>query len=111
MKAGNLTYGKGRSKQTIEDAIRERIGKATGELMADDFARVTELDLANMRVSDISALAACTALESLSLASTQVSDISALAACTALESLFLINTRVSDVSMLAECVHVKLTLD
>ena len=45
----------------------------------------TALSLSNTKVTDISALANCTALRSLSLYGAKVTDISALANCTALE--------------------------
>ena len=66
-----------------------------------NLTNLQSLDLMSTRISDISPLASLTNLQSLYLMNTQVSDVLALVSLTNLQSLLLMNTQVSDVSALA----------
>ena len=61
---------------------------------------VTELDLSNRQISDISALAECTDLESLNLSGNVISNISALASLPNLKTLDISNNEISNISPL-----------
>jgi hypothetical protein len=56
-----------KSKVTIEAAIREAVGKPTGELEKTDFEMVKFLDLSELQVSDLTSLKVLTGLEKLIL--------------------------------------------
>lgn len=56
-----------KSKTTIETAIREAVGKPTGELEKTDFEKVKFLDLSELQVSDLTSLKVLTGLEKLIL--------------------------------------------
>jgi hypothetical protein len=68
---------------------------------------LTLLNLNNTRVSDVSALASLTSLQTLYLNNTKVSDVSALASLTSLQTLHLGSTKVSDVSALASLTNLQ----
>ena len=61
---------------------------------------VTELNLSGLGLTDISALSACTALESLDISNNQISDISVLAAMPNLKTLSFSSNQVSSISPL-----------
>ena len=61
---------------------------------------VTELNLSGLGLTDISALSACTALESLDISNNQISDISVLAAMPNLKTLNFSSNQVSSISPL-----------
>lgn len=71
---------------------------------------VTELDLSGRQISDISALAECTALEKLNLSGNVLSSISALASLPKLKQLDLSNNEISNISPLMALTGLK-TLD
>ncbi|MEM9062145.1 MAG: leucine-rich repeat domain-containing protein [Pseudomonadota bacterium] len=65
-----------------------------------ELTALTELDLSNTQVSDLTALAGLSGLQTLYLNSTQVSDLTALAGLSGLQTLYLNSTQVSDLTAL-----------
>ncbi len=87
--------------RTLLTADKDERRKISDVLMAAAHElRITEINLTNTQISDISALKGLTALTTLYLNRTQVSDISSLRGLTALTRLSLVDTQVSDVSVL-----------
>ena len=84
-----------------EVIIRLDINKPRGLIYASDLEPLTELDLAERDISDISPLAGLINLEDLNLNDNNISDISPLAGLTNLERLYLGANKISDISALA----------
>ena len=94
------TSGK-QAMSAIDTAIRESLDKETGEITEADLAMVTNLDLANKDIVDLTALAGMTELEFLNLNGNWIIDLKPLAGLTKLKVLGLTVNRVSDPSPLA----------
>lgn len=88
------------SAAIVEKAIRERLNKPTGEITREERASITELDLINSDMRDLTALAGMSGLQTLNLGSTQVSDLAPLAGLSGLQELHLAATHVSDLAPL-----------
>jgi Leucine-rich repeat (LRR) protein len=65
--------------------------------------RATAANFVWCEVTDLSALASCTKIESLALGGNKIADISALASCGELVTLHLFENRIADISALANC--------
>jgi len=113
----------------LEAAVREEIGKPTGDILDTDLVGtgftllsavgdgivdltgleyctdLTDLNLYSNQISDISALAGLTNLTNLRLGSNQISDVSALSGLTNLSSLSLYNNQISDLSALSGLIN------
>jgi internalin A len=89
----------------LEAAIREAIGKPTGDIYPSDLVGLTSLDAYERNISDLTGLEYCTNLRSLYLSSNQISDISPLSNLTSLECLSLSSNRISDISPLSNFTH------
>ena len=84
----------------LEKAVREVINKPEGEVTTEDVRNVTELDLSEKGIKDISALAYFTDLQELELMENQVSDITPLQDLINLTYLDLDMNRIIDISPL-----------
>ena len=90
------------SDKALENAIREKIGKKTGDIYKSDLDEITSLFLDDYtEVRDISALSDLTNLTYLNMGGTQVTDISALSTLIKLKTLRFHTTAVSDISALS----------
>ncbi len=85
----------------LEAAIREIVGKPTGTITGKDVNSLTELDVRNRDIIDITGLERFSVLVSLRLENNPVSDLSPLSSLPDLNSLFITNANVSDLSPLA----------
>jgi len=85
----------------LEAAIREAIGKPTGDIYPSDLAGLTLLVAYQRNITDLTGIEHCTSLISLYLWSNQISDISPLANLTSLTSLTLSSNQISDISPVA----------
>ncbi len=85
----------------LEIAIREAIGKPTGTIIGEDVIPLTELDIQNKGIADITGLERFSTLTSLRLENNPVSDLSPLSSLPNLTNLFITNANVSDLSPLA----------
>ena len=94
----------------IENAVREALGKPTGYISLSDLAGITELDLTNRGISDISDLSKLTNLEVLYLGGSNIRNINALKELTNLQRLYLVNSNISDISALKSLTSLQ-TLD
>ena len=90
----------------LRAAIRQAIGKPSGDILQSDLSGITSLDApgqgGDMTIVDLSGLEHCTALTRLCLNDNQrISDISPLSSLTSLEYLRLDGNQISDLSPLA----------
>jgi hypothetical protein len=85
----------------LEAAIREAIGKPTGDIYASDLEGLTSLDAMEMNITDLTGLEHATSLISLNLWDNQISDTSPLTNLTSLKDLALLENQISDISPLA----------
>jgi len=87
----NLKLSSEESAKVIETAIRNQTLKPPGELTKADLEKVTQLDLRNIQISDVSALKELKQLTVLVLVGNQISDVSALKELKQLKELYLQN--------------------
>ena len=85
----------------LQAAIRQAIGKPTGDIYQSDLGNLTSLATFNRNISDLSGLEYCTSLTTLSLYYSQVSNISPLSGLNNLTSLDLYGDQISDISPLS----------
>jgi hypothetical protein len=85
----------------LEAAIREAIGKPTGDIYPSDLQGLTRLDAWERNITDLTGLEHATSLTDLNFFGNPISDISALAHLTNLADLVLWNTQIGDISPLA----------
>ncbi len=84
----------------LQDAIRKRINKPTGQINQADLQAITQLDVEKRNIINLSGIEYCTNLTKLVLDFNQITDISPLASLNKLNSLFLNGNRISDISPL-----------
>ena len=84
----------------LEEAIREEIGKPTGDIYPSDLAGVIHIDASSRNISDLTGLEHCTSLRGLTLKDNQISDISPLANLASLRWLSLRDNQITDISSL-----------
>jgi hypothetical protein len=85
----------------LEAAIREAIGKPTGDIHSSDLEGLTSLDATERNITYLTGLQYCISLTYLELSYNQISDISPLADLTGLSMLILTVNQISDISPLA----------
>ena len=84
----------------LEEAIREAIGKPTGDIYESDLQGLAQLDASDRDISDLTGLEYCVNLTHLHLYFNQISDISPLAGLTNLTAIDLSVNQISDISPL-----------
>ena len=84
----------------LEEAIREEIGKPTGDIYPSDLAEPLDLNASSRNISDLTGLEHCASLRWLFLNDNQISDISPLTNLTDLIVLDLDSNQISDISPL-----------
>ncbi len=82
----------------IENKIREKLNKPTGDIIQEDLNQITELTLDRMEITDISDLSGLKNIFYLSVESNQITDISALSGLTNLKYLYLESNQITDIS-------------
>ena len=85
----------------LEMAIRESIGKATGDLTRKDFLSVTSLNLSGRGIKDITPVKALVNLVDLNAASNNITDVSPLSGLQNLYVLDLSGNNLDDISPIA----------
>ena len=85
----------------LEAAIREAIGKPTGDIYPSDLAGLTHLHAYQRNITDLTGLEHCTSLTYLDLYDNQIADISPIANLGSLADLDLMYNQISNVSPLA----------
>ncbi len=85
----------------LEAAIRDAIGKPSGDIYVSDLAGLTELDASGRNIADLSGIDNCTDLQRLYLHQNLISNLQPLAGLTGLQRLNLYDNQVSNVEALA----------
>jgi len=89
--------------QNLENKIRQKINKPTGQLYLSDVDTITVLDLKDADILSIDGLEYCTSIETIDLSSNYIIDVSCLSGLTTLQSLNFHNSMIiSDISPLSE---------
>lgn len=92
----------------LEAAIREAVGKPTGDIYRSDLDGVISLHTGPRKIANLGGLERCTSLKELGLSDNQLGDISPLADLTGLEQLDLsCNHQISYLSPLANLTRLK----
>jgi len=86
----------------LEAAVRQAIGKPTGDIYASDLAGLTLLDASKRDIGDLTGLEHCINLAYLTLSVNQISDISPLEGLSHLIMLDLASNQISDVEPLVD---------
>jgi Leucine-rich repeat (LRR) protein len=89
----------------LEAAIREAIGKPTGDIYPSDLVGLTSLDASERSIANLTGLEYCGSLTYLDLYHNQITDISPLAGLTNLTKIYLWSNQISDISPLAGLTH------
>ena len=71
----------------LEAAVRQAVGRPTGDILSTDLEALTSLDISGLGISDLTGLEQCRNLTSLDLRDNQISDISPLVLLTNLTEL------------------------
>jgi len=82
----------------LEAAIRDAIGKPTGDIYQSDLDGLTSLSASSRSIVSLTGLEHCTSLTYLDLQWNQISDISPLSSLTSLTELYLGDNQISDIS-------------
>ncbi len=85
----------------LETAIRDELGKPTGEITSEDMETLTSLSATDLNITDLTGLEAAENLTRLYLGHNQISDISALSGLTGLTELRIDSNQLSDISALS----------
>lgn len=85
----------------LEDAIRQTLGKTTGDICQSDLLTLTRLDAKNLSISDLAGLQYCKNATTLYLENNKISDISPLAFLTNLDTIWLNDNQISNITALA----------
>ncbi len=91
----------------LEAAIREAIGKPSGDIKQSDFDDLTEFYADDRGIVDLAGLEYCTGLTVLALVENQIGDISPLSGLTSLDLLGLSSNRISDLSPLSNLMSLR----
>jgi hypothetical protein len=91
----------------LEAAIREEIGKPTGDVYSSDLHELTSLNATERAIADLTGLEHATGLTFLYLWGNQITDISPLADLTGLELLWLHNNQIADISPLTHLANLQ----
>ncbi|MDD4607100.1 MAG: leucine-rich repeat domain-containing protein, partial [Patescibacteria group bacterium] len=89
----------------LEAAVRDAIGKPTGDIYDTDVSGLTSFSADSSSISDITGMEYFTSLTYLNLSSNQISDISALSTLTSLTILYLYDNQISDISFLSGLIN------
>jgi len=94
----------------LEKAIRDAIGKQSGDIYESDLKGLTSLDASCMSIKDLGGLEYCTNLAVLDLSVNQITDITPLANLTQLKELYLEWNNINDISPLANLTQLTLLI-
>lgn len=86
--------------ENLEEAVRKKIDKPTGEIYKTDVKNIVSLDASDKDITDISGIENLINLQTLDLSHNEISDISELDSLTDLETLDLSYNEISDISKL-----------
>ena len=89
------------SDANLEAAIREAIGKPTGDIHCSDLEGLTYFEANNSNIAQLTGLEHCTNLIHLALPGNQISSLSPLSDLTSLTVLCIASNQISDISPLA----------
>jgi Leucine-rich repeat (LRR) protein/TRAP-type C4-dicarboxylate transport system substrate-binding protein len=91
----------------LEEAIRDAIGKTSGDIYESDLLSVTSLDLDESNIFNLAGIQYCTNLVHLNLYNNYITDISPLAALTKLIFLELGSNQIRDISYLSGLTNIQ----
>jgi internalin A len=100
-KATKVIANSPEAKAVIDKAIRKAANKPSGELTAADLEKVTQLELREAGITDLSPLKGLSNLKGLSLGENQITDIKPIEGLTQLEDLWLDSNKIQDLTPLA----------
>ncbi|MDP4146205.1 MAG: leucine-rich repeat domain-containing protein [Bacillota bacterium] len=87
--------------KALETAVRNVLGKSTGILYKNDVEKITQLNVENKDITDLSGIENLTNLQTIDFAKNQISDISPLKNLKNLKDINLSYNKISDISALS----------
>ena len=94
----------------LEAAIRDAIGKPTGDINDIDLTGLAVLDARNRGIINLEGIQYCTSLTSLDLSESQIVDISAVSGLIGLTSLYLGDNEIVDIKAVSGLINLTLLL-
>jgi Leucine-rich repeat (LRR) protein len=88
--------------KNLEEALRTILDKPEGEIYPSDFEGITELDLSDKGIKDITPLSRLTGVTSLYLNKNEISDLSPLSGLNNIRVLVLSQNKIEDITPLSE---------
>jgi len=85
----------------LEAAIRDAIGKPTGDILDSDLVGLSLLNASERSISNLEGIQYCSDLRRLNMRNNQIADISALSSLTNLTDLWMSNNQIVDISPLS----------
>lgn len=96
------------TNQNLEDKIRLKIEKPSGQIYLSDVDSITVLNADDLNISNLDGLEYCTSLQILDLSSNDISDISPISDLANLINLDLYNNLITDISPISNLVEVQI---
>jgi Leucine-rich repeat (LRR) protein len=84
----------------LEQAVRDAVGKPTGDILADDVSQLAYLEVSSRQIALLDGIQCLTALTELYLGDNQISDIGPLERLTSLQDLVLEVNGIADIGPL-----------
>lgn len=94
--------------KNLEQAIRRKINKSTGDLYESNVDKITQLDIGGSEIEDLSGIEKLVNLRRLDLHGNDISSIDVLKNLTNLKQLTLGNNKISDISVLKNLVNLEI---
>lgn len=92
----------------LEQAIRDKIDKPTGNIYKSNVEKITELDVQQRQIQDISGIENLVNLQMLNLFANQISNIDVLKNLSNLKQLYLSGNNISDISVLKNLTNLQM---
>lgn len=93
--------------ESLETAIRNKIGKPEGAILKSDLEGLTRLDTTGKGIPNLSGIEHCANMQTLYLESNQIIEISPLSNMTKLEVLWLEDNQISDINPLSKLTNLQ----
>lgn len=91
----------------VEEAVREVLGKAEGEISYAELLTITRLEVPSAGIKDLSDLQTMKNLEYVNVPRNQITDLSPLSGLTKMKSLYVGSNQISDLTPVADMVHLE----
>ncbi len=92
---------------TLEEAIRKKIGKPEGPILKSDLEGLAKLEACKKNIHDLSGIEHCANLQTLDLDGNQITDLTPLSNMTNLRSLWLTDNQINDLGPMSKLTNLQ----